>query len=125
MHLAGRKEDLRETGLFSFSTFTEGQFLASFCTAEHLQIRSSGWVQEDLPRIMELSTLPGVEIYSNYNSTWQDFGLSSFTTSNATSQLSMKNTTTIIIAIAITALYSVVCVVGLLGNILVMYGIVR
>uniref|UniRef100_A0A8C3FX59 Uncharacterized protein n=1 Tax=Chrysemys picta bellii TaxID=8478 RepID=A0A8C3FX59_CHRPI len=36
-----------------------------------------------------------------------------------------KDPTSIIIAIAITALYSVVCVVGLLGNILVMYGIVR
>ncbi|XP_028316836.1 opioid receptor, delta 1a [Gouania willdenowi] len=31
----------------------------------------------------------------------------------------------IIIAICITALYSVICVVGLLGNILVMYGVVR
>ncbi|CAL9691194.1 unnamed protein product [Knipowitschia caucasica] len=29
------------------------------------------------------------------------------------------------IAISITALYSVICVVGLLGNILVMYGVVR
>ncbi|CAN9504101.1 unnamed protein product [Ophioblennius macclurei] len=31
----------------------------------------------------------------------------------------------IIVAISITALYSVICVVGLLGNILVMYGVVR
>ena len=31
----------------------------------------------------------------------------------------------IIISICITALYSVICVVGLLGNILVMYGVVR
>uniref|UniRef100_A0A8C5WUU3 Uncharacterized protein n=1 Tax=Laticauda laticaudata TaxID=8630 RepID=A0A8C5WUU3_LATLA len=72
---------------------------------------------------MELSTTPGAEIF--YNSTFQDFSSSSLTTSNATNQLPMKNTTSIIIAIAITALYSVVCVVGLLGNILVMYGIVR
>ncbi|KAK2546464.1 hypothetical protein Q9966_000241 [Columba livia] len=35
-----------------------------------------------------------------------------------------KNATSILIAIVITALYSVVCVVGLLGNVLVMYGIV-
>ncbi|NWQ83429.1 OPRD protein, partial [Columbina picui] len=35
-----------------------------------------------------------------------------------------KNTASILIAIVITALYSVVCVVGLLGNVLVMYGIV-
>ncbi|NXF12153.1 OPRD protein, partial [Smithornis capensis] len=34
-----------------------------------------------------------------------------------------KNATSILIAIVITALYSVVCVVGLLGNVLVMYGI--
>ncbi|XP_046700462.1 LOW QUALITY PROTEIN: opioid receptor, delta 1a [Silurus meridionalis] len=31
----------------------------------------------------------------------------------------------IIIAVSITALYSIICVVGLLGNILVMYGVVR
>lgn len=31
----------------------------------------------------------------------------------------------ITIAISITALYSVICVVGLVGNILVMYGVVR
>ncbi|MBN3310914.1 opioid receptor, delta 1b [Amia ocellicauda] len=36
-----------------------------------------------------------------------------------------NSATSIIIAISITALYSVVCVVGLLGNILVMYGVVR
>lgn len=76
---------------------------------------------------MEPSTFPGAEPYPDfpYNSTFQDFGSTSLTTSNATSQSPIKNTTSIIIAIAITALYSVVCVVGLLGNILVMYGIVR
>uniref|UniRef100_A0A8D0B5N1 Opioid receptor delta 1 n=1 Tax=Salvator merianae TaxID=96440 RepID=A0A8D0B5N1_SALMN len=76
---------------------------------------------------MELSTLPGAENYPNsfYYNTSQDFNSSPVTTSNATSQSPVKNTTSIIIAIAITALYSVVCVVGLLGNILVMYGIVR
>lgn len=31
----------------------------------------------------------------------------------------------LITAICITALYSVICVVGLLGNVLVMYGVVR
>jgi len=30
-----------------------------------------------------------------------------------------------IIAVSITALYSVICLVGLLGNVLVMYGVVR
>ncbi|KAJ7401728.1 hypothetical protein WISP_00167 [Willisornis vidua] len=44
---------------------------------------------------------------------------------NETSPQRAKNATSILIAIVITALYSVVCVVGLLGNVLVMYGIVR
>ncbi|KAF7242468.1 Delta-type opioid receptor [Varanus komodoensis] len=75
---------------------------------------------------MELSTRPGAERYPEfpYNSTLQDFSSSFLTTSNTTSQSPLKDTSSIIIAIAITALYSVVCVVGLLGNILVMYGIV-
>ncbi|XP_074543514.1 opioid receptor, delta 1a [Halichoeres trimaculatus] len=37
----------------------------------------------------------------------------------------VRSTGGIIIAISITALYSVICVVGLLGNVLVMYGVVR
>ncbi|XP_043916017.1 mu-type opioid receptor [Protopterus annectens] len=36
-----------------------------------------------------------------------------------------KDTTSIVIAIIITALYSIVCVVGLVGNVLVMYVIIR
>lgn len=44
---------------------------------------------------------------------------------NDTETAQAKNATSILIAIVITALYSVVCVVGLLGNVLVMYGIVR
>ncbi|NXF95511.1 OPRD protein, partial [Eubucco bourcierii] len=44
---------------------------------------------------------------------------------NETESQRGKNATSILIAIVITALYSVVCVVGLLGNVLVMYGIVR
>ncbi|KAF7662393.1 hypothetical protein LDENG_00237120 [Lucifuga dentata] len=46
--------------------------------------------------------------------------------SNYTEQQNpVRSTGGIIIAISITALYSVICVVGLLGNILVMYGVVR
>lgn len=37
----------------------------------------------------------------------------------------VKDTTAVTIAVCITALYSVICVVGLFGNILVMYGVVR
>ncbi len=45
---------------------------------------------------------------------------------NYTEQQSpVKSAGGIVIAISITALYSVICVVGLLGNILVMYGVVR
>ena len=36
-----------------------------------------------------------------------------------------RDSTNLIIAICITALYSMICVVGLVGNILVMYGVVR
>uniref|UniRef100_A0A3Q3EPS3 Opioid receptor delta 1 n=1 Tax=Labrus bergylta TaxID=56723 RepID=A0A3Q3EPS3_9LABR len=36
-----------------------------------------------------------------------------------------RDTTSLIIAVCITALYSLICVVGLLGNVLVMYGVVR
>ncbi|XP_051949179.1 delta-type opioid receptor-like [Xyrauchen texanus] len=44
---------------------------------------------------------------------------------NYTEPNPVKRPAGIIIAISITALYSVICVVGLLGNILVMYGVVR
>ncbi|XDV34429.1 hypothetical protein PO909_004587 [Leuciscus waleckii] len=44
---------------------------------------------------------------------------------NYTEPKPVKTPSGIIIAISITALYSVICVVGLLGNILVMYGVVR
>ncbi|KAI2655080.1 Mu-type opioid receptor [Labeo rohita] len=37
----------------------------------------------------------------------------------------VKGSTAVAIAVCITALYSVICVVGLFGNILVMYGVVR
>uniref|UniRef100_A0A8C8VKZ0 G-protein coupled receptors family 1 profile domain-containing protein n=1 Tax=Pelusios castaneus TaxID=367368 RepID=A0A8C8VKZ0_9SAUR len=77
---------------------------------------------------MELSTLPGAEAYSDFfNGSRQDFAASSFPNQsfNDSGRYAAKNATSIIIAIAITALYSVVCVVGLLGNILVMYGIIR
>ena len=43
---------------------------------------------------------------------------------NLSNQLS-QDTTPVIIAIVITALYSIVCVVGLVGNVLVMYVIIR
>ena len=43
----------------------------------------------------------------------------------ATGNFDGGDTTPVIIAIVITALYSIVCVVGLVGNVLVMYVIIR
>lgn len=44
---------------------------------------------------------------------------------NTEGQSPVRSAGRIIMAISITALYSVICVVGLLGNVLVMYGVVR
>ncbi|TKS81871.1 Delta-type opioid receptor [Collichthys lucidus] len=44
---------------------------------------------------------------------------------NETARPATRDTTSLIIAVCITALYSLICVVGLLGNVLVMYGVVR
>ncbi|XP_023663342.1 opioid receptor, delta 1b [Brienomyrus brachyistius] len=80
---------------------------------------------------MELSTVPGSEfadLYSviPFNVTFQEDPMGFMPNgSNYTEQSPVKSATSIIIAISITALYSVICVVGLLGNILVMYGVVR
>ncbi|XP_051991106.1 delta-type opioid receptor-like [Xyrauchen texanus] len=80
---------------------------------------------------MEPSVIPGDEmpdIYSinPYNITFPD-ELMGFVPDerNYTEPNPVKSPAGIIVAISITALYSVICVVGLLGNILVMYGVVR
>uniref|UniRef100_A0A667Z7H1 Opioid receptor delta 1 n=1 Tax=Myripristis murdjan TaxID=586833 RepID=A0A667Z7H1_9TELE len=44
---------------------------------------------------------------------------------NESSRVTARDTTSLIIAVCVTALYSLICVVGLLGNVLVMYGVVR
>ncbi|KAM9806030.1 opioid receptor, delta 1b [Syngnathus typhle] len=44
---------------------------------------------------------------------------------NGTSASVGRDTARVVIAVCITALYSLICVVGLLGNVLVMYGVVR
>ncbi|KAF4088012.1 hypothetical protein AMELA_G00077900 [Ameiurus melas] len=43
----------------------------------------------------------------------------------STAQSTMNERTSVIIAISITAIYSAICALGLLGNVLVMYGVVR
>lgn len=40
-------------------------------------------------------------------------------------QSAMSGSTAALLAISITALYSAICALGLLGNLLVMYGVVR
>ncbi|KAM3614710.1 uncharacterized protein V6R79_018314 [Siganus canaliculatus] len=45
--------------------------------------------------------------------------------SNETGRAESRDPRGVIIAVCITALYSLICVVGLLGNVLVMYGVVR
>lgn len=45
--------------------------------------------------------------------------------SNASGPPGARSASSLALAIAITALYSAVCAVGLLGNVLVMFGIVR
>ncbi|XP_006631330.2 opioid receptor, delta 1b [Lepisosteus oculatus] len=81
---------------------------------------------------MELSTVPGADFADLYavfpaNGTLQEepSGFMPNGSLNYTELSTVKSATSIIIAISITAIYSVVCVVGLLGNILVMYGVVR
>ncbi|KAJ8289293.1 hypothetical protein COCON_G00019520 [Conger conger] len=78
---------------------------------------------------MEQPTASGdlADLYSviPYNGSFEDDPVDFYPNGNGTDQSPVKSATGIIIAISITALYSVICVVGLLGNILVMYGVVR
>lgn len=79
---------------------------------------------------MEPSTAPGADLSDLYsvipfNVTFPDDTMGFVPVGNYTEPSPTRSPVGIIIAISITALYSVICVVGLLGNILVMYGVVR
>uniref|UniRef100_A0A9J7Z9Y9 G-protein coupled receptors family 1 profile domain-containing protein n=1 Tax=Cyprinus carpio carpio TaxID=630221 RepID=A0A9J7Z9Y9_CYPCA len=80
---------------------------------------------------MEPSVIPGADLSDLYsinpfNVTFPDEVMGFVPDGrNYTEPNPVKSPAGIIIAISITALYSVICVVGLLGNILVMYGVVR
>ncbi|XP_055760171.1 delta-type opioid receptor-like isoform X1 [Salvelinus fontinalis] len=79
---------------------------------------------------MEFPTLSAADLadlYSviTFNATLPEDSTGLPSRDNDTEKGSSKDTTSIIIAVSITALYSVICIVGLLGNILVMYGVVR
>lgn len=79
---------------------------------------------------MEAFTVPGAQLslsdlYSviPFNVTLPDEGGG---LQNLTEQRQpVRGAAGMIIAVSITALYSLICVVGLLGNVLVMYGVVR
>ncbi|XP_028835501.1 opioid receptor, delta 1b [Denticeps clupeoides] len=75
---------------------------------------------------MELPTMSVADLGDLYNVTLREelLGLLS-NGSMEEEQDAARSATSLTIAVCITALYSVICVVGLLGNILVMYGVVR
>uniref|UniRef100_A0A4W5LPI6 Opioid receptor delta 1 n=1 Tax=Hucho hucho TaxID=62062 RepID=A0A4W5LPI6_9TELE len=77
--------------------------------------------------MMEFPTLFPADLYSviPFNATLPEDSTGLPSRGNDTEKGSSKDTTSIIIAVSITALYSIICIVGLLGNILVMYGVVR
>lgn len=60
-----------------------------------------------------------------FNVTLSDDSMRVSSKSNETNTYTTRDSTSLIIAVCITALYSLICVVGLLGNVLVMYGVVR
>lgn len=62
---------------------------------------------------------------SPINATFSEDLLGFHASGNETNKAGGRDTTSLIIAVCITALYSLICVVGLLGNVLVMYGVVR
>ena len=61
-----------------------------------------------------------------FNVTFTDDPLRDSSYGNRTEEAAAGDRTSkVVIAVCITALYSLICVVGLLGNVLVMYGVVR
>ncbi|XP_057691010.1 opioid receptor, delta 1b [Corythoichthys intestinalis] len=83
---------------------------------------------------MEFPTFPPGDMYvslSPFNVTIPDallLGPPMGVGANGTNSTSVpvgRDTARVVIAVCITALYSLICVVGLLGNVLVMYGVVR
>ncbi|XP_056336369.1 opioid receptor, delta 1a [Danio aesculapii] len=78
------------------------------------------------PSVIPDADMPDLYSINPFNVTFPDDVLSFVPDGrNYTEPNPVKSPAGIIIAISITALYSVICVVGLLGNILVMYGVVR
>jgi delta-type opioid receptor len=67
----------------------------------------------------ELQSSPLVNLSDAFPSAFPSAG------ANASGSPGARSASSLALAIAITALYSAVCAVGLLGNVLVMFGIVR
>ena len=76
---------------------------------------------------MESATSTDTELQSPLLATASDVFPSAFPSAgtNASGPPGARSASSLALAIAITALYSAVCAVGLLGNVLVMFGIVR
>ncbi|CAN9513958.1 unnamed protein product [Ophioblennius macclurei] len=82
---------------------------------------------------MEFSTFPPDDFMERFsvppthfnNTTFLEDFLSAPSNASGRGAASGGDTTRLVLAVCITALYSLVCVVGLLGNVLVMYGVVR
>lgn len=107
-----------------------------WCASEHLP-----WENKALTLsafrfsivLMEFPTVPSEDFQEVYsvsatpylNATFSGDLLNEPSKSNETSGVVTRNTKGLIIAVCITALYSLICVVGLLGNVLVMYGVIR
>lgn len=76
---------------------------------------------------MEPAPSTATELQPQLLATASDAFPSAFPSSgaNASGPPGVRSGSSLALAIAITALYSAVCAVGLLGNVLVMFGIVR
>lgn len=75
------------------------------------------------PAAMEPAPSAGAELqpplFANVSDAFPSTG------ANASGPPGARSASSLALAVAITALYSAVCAVGLLGNVLVMFGIVR
>lgn len=76
---------------------------------------------------MEPAPSAGAELQPSFLPNASDAYPSTFPSAgaNASGPPGTRSASSLALAIAITALYSAVCAVGLLGNVLVMFGIVR
>ncbi|TRY92009.1 hypothetical protein DNTS_034903 [Danionella cerebrum] len=78
------------------------------------------------PTLSAFSELyPEMERNSSFQSLEEAAGLLSNWSGGSSAPKAARSSSAVAIAVCITALYSVICVVGLFGNVLVMYGVVR